>query len=481
MTDDSMPAMPNRDPTVRNTDSLRSQELVERPGESLSVELKRWIDPECPEGKAKIVKTALALRNHGGGHLVIGFDNDSFEPDTNNVPQDVKAAFHIDVIQGLISKYASQPFEVTVEFPELEGQPYPVITASRGVETPVAAKSVLRSGDKTLINVNDVYTRSLRANNTPSTTKATWKDWPDMLKICFDNREVDIGRFLRRHLTGTNPQVVREFLETLTSDSRPKATTEDDLRQYLQECKDRYFKVLRERRVEPPPHGTWEVGLRIDGDVPPHSASQKFLNLLNSSNPRYTGWPVWLDSRNFDNKNTRPYIFEGAWEALLVFLDSDMMNAIDFMRLSPEGRFYLRRAFEDDIQKSPDAPAPMTCLDFTLPSRRVAESVSVGIAFAKAMGCDPEKTKLAFRFRWSKLKGRQLVSWIGPMRRILPQRAHQDKAITSVIVPLETPPSALGEFVNSSVQPLYEIFDGFSLKKTQVEDLTRRTIENKFS
>ena len=89
-----MPAMSNRDPTVGNTNFLRSQELVERPGESLSVEYKRWIDPECPEGKAKIVKTALALKNYGGGSLVIGFDNDSFEPDTNNVPQDVKAVFH---------------------------------------------------------------------------------------------------------------------------------------------------------------------------------------------------------------------------------------------------------------------------------------------------------------------------------------------------------------------------------------------------
>lgn len=153
--------------------------------------------------------------------------------------------------------------------------------------------------------------------------------------------------------------------------------------------------VVGEQRIQPLSHGAWEVGLLIDGDVPSHSASQELLDLLNSSNPRHTGWSVWLDSRNFGNESSRPYVFEGAWKALLVFLDSDTMNAIDFMRLSPEGRFYLRRAFEDDIQNSPDAPAPMTYLDSTLPLRRVAESVSVGIAFAKAMGCDPEKTKLA--------------------------------------------------------------------------------------
>ena len=36
-------------------DSSRSQELIDRPGESLSVELKRWIDPDSSDGIAKIV------------------------------------------------------------------------------------------------------------------------------------------------------------------------------------------------------------------------------------------------------------------------------------------------------------------------------------------------------------------------------------------------------------------------------------------
>jgi hypothetical protein len=48
------------------------QALVERPGESLSVEIKRWIDPDRPEGIAMIVRAVLALRNHGGGALVSG-------------------------------------------------------------------------------------------------------------------------------------------------------------------------------------------------------------------------------------------------------------------------------------------------------------------------------------------------------------------------------------------------------------------------
>ena len=152
------------------------------------------------------------------------------------------------------------------------------------------------------------------------------------------------------------------------------------------------------------------------------------------------------------------------------------------MRLDPKGRFYLRRAFEDDIQgRPPRALEPMTCLDFVLAIVRTAEAVAVGIAFAKALGCDPEKTQLAFGFRWTKLKGRELVSWVEPMRVISPRgTAYQDEVTVVVEMPLETPLSALGEFVNRAVCPLFEIFDGFVLSKDVVEDLTRKVIERRF-
>ena len=462
-------------------DSSRIQALVERPGENLSVELKRWIDPASPEGIAKIVKTALALRNHGGGDLVIGFDNDTCEPDTNNVPQNVREDFHIDKVQALISKYASEPFEVSVEFLEREGQLYPVIIIPPGVKTPVAAKSDLQSSDgKALISVNDVYTRSLHSNNTPSTTKAIWKDWPSILEVCFDNREADIGRFLRRHLGGLTPEIVRELSGALASGLQPEVTTEDRLRKYLEESKERYSTVIEEWGVQLPPHGAWEVGLLLTGDIPPHSPSQEFLNLLNSSNPRHTFWPVWLDSSNFHNDFSRPYVFERTWETLIQ-LDLDQISNLthpDFMRLDPKGRFYLRRPFNDDIRAH--SSEPMASLNSVLPVVSTAEAIAVGIAFAKAMGCDPEKTQIAFGFRWTRLQGRQLDSWIEPRHHISPGgSAHQDEVTAFVEMPLETPLSALGEFVNQAVKPLFEVFDGFALSKDVVEDLTRKVIEKR--
>jgi hypothetical protein len=71
--------------SVVDVDLSQLQQLIDKPAESLSVELKSWIDPDQPEGAAKIVKAALALRNHGGGYLIIGFNNDTREPEKYNL------------------------------------------------------------------------------------------------------------------------------------------------------------------------------------------------------------------------------------------------------------------------------------------------------------------------------------------------------------------------------------------------------------
>lgn len=459
-------------------DTTRIRELVERPGESLSIELKRWIDLNTSDGIAKIVKTALALRNHGGGYIVIGFDNTTLEPDANNIPENVREHFHIDKIQGLISKYASEPFEVSVEFPEREGQIYPVIVIPAGVKTPVAVKSDLHESNRKIIKVDTVYIRSLKANNTPSTTQATWKDWPKIVEVCFDNREADIGRFLRRHLGGLSPKIIHEFASAISQPAEP--SNEELLRRYLQESEKRYETVVNERKLGLPNHGVWEVALLFVGEIPQHSANTAFLNLLDSNNPNYTGWPVWLDSRGFSDKESHPYVFNGVWESLIVSMGTSWSDQIDFMRLDPKGRFYLRRALQDDISGSSRAPEPLTVLDFGLPVIRTAEAIAVGIAFGKAMGCDQEKTQLSFAFKWTKLHRRKLVSWADRARYISPRGlAYQDEVLTFVNVPLETPLSALGDYVKRVVDPLFEIFDGFYLSNEVIEDLTQRTVQRK--
>lgn len=71
------------------------------------------------------------------------------------------------------------------------------------------------------------------------------------------------------------------------------------LDQVLQQELTRLQTVTKERKISLPEHGSWEVALIIDSQFPPKPGLDEFGNLLNSSNPSLTGWPVWLSSRHF--------------------------------------------------------------------------------------------------------------------------------------------------------------------------------------
>jgi len=484
-------------------DSDFLQNLINRPTESLSIELKGWIDPNTPEGENKIVRSAIAMRNHGSGYVLIGFNNDTGEPNTDNIPSNVRTLFHQDTIQRMISNYSSESFEVKVHFPIRDGIEFPVIEIGAGVKTPIATKKPLKnSKGKLLFQENRVFIRSLESNNTPSTTEATWKDWPHIVEVCFDNREADIGRFIRRHLRTLPPVLLRAISSLVPQTGSNETgqeiahgqseelvsltpiqgkTTETMALEYLKEGATRFDTVVKERNLNLPDHGSWEVSAVIIGTVPPHSANRSFLNLLDSSNPNYTGWPVWLDSRGFKEEGERPYVFNGVWEAFICILSSDWGGKdIDFWRLDPSGKFYLRRALQDDLSESQQAPEPMNQLDFGLVILRTAEAIAVALGFSKAMGCPIETTRISFAFRWTKMRGRELSSWANIERRIHHGNiAKQDDIISQVVVPLEIPSSAIAEYVYPITRTVFEAFNGVEIDISVIEDLTQRLIERR--
>ncbi|SDC62270.1 Putative DNA-binding domain-containing protein [Cupriavidus sp. YR651] len=454
------------------------EQLVLRPSENLNVEIKTWISPAHAAGQAKIVKAALALRNRNGGFLIIGLNDETLTPDMENAPASVRDDFHADVIQSLVSKYASEPFQVGVEYVERDGIELPVIVIPSGLRTPVAAKADLFVDGNPQIRADEVYFRTLVANNSVSSTKIKWKDWRDLIEICLDNREADIGRFVRRHLAGVGPTMLQELVAALGGVSPPQQPSDSDLMEaVLDEGMGRFEAVVKERGLALPPHGSWEVALIIDGEFTPLPLDQ-FAWQLNASNPDYTGWPVWLDSRQFSDESARPYVHNGGWESLIVTINSEYFNHIDFMRQAPIGRFYSYRALEDDITSGKNAPKPMKFLDAILPVLRVTEAIAVGLAFAKALQVNEEAT-LKFAFRWSGLNNRELTSWADPMRYVSSRKTRQDVVVSMVSVPADTPVSALSQHVKTAVQPLYEVFSGFMLPDSVLEDLTQKLIERR--
>ncbi|WP_342068916.1 AlbA family DNA-binding domain-containing protein [Yoonia algicola] len=459
-----------------------AEQLIRTLSETRSVEVKRWFNPTEPKGKAKLVKGLQALFNFDGGFFVVGFDDKTMQPDLEGAPADVAATFHADIIQDIVSRHSSEPFDVEVVYPRMNDQEYVVISVPSGIVSPVAVKKAIDNGSgHSLVEVDAIYFRTLRANNRVSSARIPHSDLPELVRLCFENREADIGRFLRRHLSGLTPAMFLSMADELGGWQSGLPSVDDDLQSFMSEGEIRFFNQVQERGIKLPPHGVFEVALNMIGKCTSGKLNQEFLRLLDTSNPTLTGWPIWLDSSGFQDEHSRPYVLDGGWEALVLSLENDWGGKhLDFMRKEPSGRFYLRRALQDDLSSSDRAPEPLTTLDFGLVVLRVAETIAVGRSFAQAMSCDPEVTTLEFAFRWTGLKGRTLSSWANPERFLSGHStARQDMVTVRVSVPLISAPETITDQTHTVVNQLFNVFDGFDLSRAIVEDFVDRLLERR--
>ncbi len=388
--------------------------------------------------------------------MLIGFKNDG-SVDTRDPSGDLAAIWHADRIQETVSKYASDPFGVEVEF--IEG--HPAIVAPSGIRTPVACRSDLPANGE-LLRCHAVYVRTLHSNNTISSSEATYKDWPRLVEVCFDNREANIGSFVRRHLSGTNLREVFAALNGL--DIGDIGKPEENA--FLDLGRRRFHEQWRERSTETLPElGTMEISVIADGPSTSVPLSRDTLWRIDSAIPRISGWSPWVGLTGADDESMHPYVFNNGWEA---FISGGVLGPhLDFWRIEPIGKLYHLRVLEDDLRRAREQPEPRTSLDFYLQIIRVAEFVAVAIQIVRALGYESEKTELKISFRWTHLKNRRLTSWVNP--RLDPIRTagvcQQDEIITTARVPLGTADSALGSHVRTLLSPVFALFGGFNMEQ----------------
>jgi hypothetical protein len=184
-------------------------ETLEALSETLDTELKAWLDLSEPREAALFAKACLALRNNDGGRIILGIDNSSCNSVTPDEPIDVSNAFHVDKVNEVVGRFAIPKFEVRVNLKLYQGTVHPEILIPGGIQSPV----ISRTGFEKELRQNAVYVRTISNGRPSSCEPMTAADWDKLMRICFDNREADVGRFLRRHLPnifvqlGAIPQV----------------------------------------------------------------------------------------------------------------------------------------------------------------------------------------------------------------------------------------------------------------------------------
>ncbi|MBC9179480.1 hypothetical protein [Pseudoroseomonas ludipueritiae] len=448
-------------------------QLLRRPSETLNSETKTWFDLRTPHGKAKLVRALFALRNRNGGTFVMGFNDKTLEPDPYGLEVPVQELVTVDTVHGIISTYATQSFEVGVHLHELDGVPYPVLSVPTGVTVPVIVRSDLPNPEKAgkfLIQEGDLYFRTLASNGTPSSSKIKPGDYRDLLDVCFENREADIGRFLRRHLGGGG-----DALRVLSEEAR--LTLRARCEQLTARGEAAYVAAAggaADGPVSPGPDIlTMRVAMCLDPMKDDALPTGEFLNAFTSGNPAYTGWPVWLDTRGFRDRQAHPFVKDGSWQALVREAPSGIPDS-DFMLLDPRGDFFLRRVMQDDFRANAEA---RRLLDPGLMLDRVAEVFAVGLAVAKATGWTAD-AKVGFRFHWSGLADRRLGAWANPFWMVPSSgySAHDSEAAAFAELSLDTSASALAPFVAAATGPLFAAFGGYTVAPGGVEDAVKQLL-----
>jgi hypothetical protein len=456
---------------TRGDDPL--QDIVDTPQEKLDVELKPWLDPTEKAHIAKFAKALIALRNNNGGFLVLGFEDDGTS--SPNPPSDLDSVYHIDTIQQIVSKYAFEPFAVDIEIRIASGQPHPIVVVPKGVLTPVFAKSTIADPDnekKNLVQDDMIYVRSITANNRVSSSKLRRGDINRLMRICFENREADIGAFIRRHLTGLNVEGIQSLVTGWQQSTNESSATTD----YLESSFSRYQEAYAERGTPAPEIGYMEFAAVIDGIAEPKPVTQEFLYTLKTVQRDYSGWPPWTFIDNPEASVYNPRVVAGVWEALMDGQNDGAMAMLDYWRIDPTGRLYYLRALEDDVRAATQGIVPGTVLDFHLAILRVTEVLVNAIRFSRVFASEAEST-IQGVFRWRGLKDRALTSWTETGRILRRQAKAYDGIVTSEFqVSSNLADSAIPSHVYQIVRPLFLAFDGYDLPRDVLEEIASKLI-----
>src|SRR5438876_2309694 len=221
-------------------------ETLEALSETLDTELKAWLNLSEPREASLFAKACLALRNNDGGHIILGIDNSSCNSITPDEPIDVSNAFHVDKVNEVVGRFAIPKFEVRVNLKLYQGTVHPEILIPGGIQSPV----ISRTGFEKELRQNAVYVRTISNGRPSSSEPVTPADWDKLIRICFDNREADVGRFLRRHL----PEILAQVGAAHIADSpqqSPPAQPEREARDFLQVGRDHLESRFREKYKSP--------------------------------------------------------------------------------------------------------------------------------------------------------------------------------------------------------------------------------------
>lgn len=441
-------------------------DLIREPREGLEIEVKEWLDLSDADHKAMLAKEIIALANHGGGYLVIGFREGADGVFSAATPRPVDlAAWSQDSIQAVIARYVDPGIQCRVwhrAHPHT-GEVYPIIAVPGGHRIPVRAKAGSPDGKRLV--PHRIY---IRRPGPSSEEPRTLEEWDRFFERIVQNRQAELLDAMRAIMAGILPKA-----------SHTEPTLPERLHTFAFDSVERWERLVAKIPDGSPPrfpNGYYDVALAIDGDFDRKSLSE-LRDIVRSAVRNHSGWPPFL---TLLRDPFRPRPIDGSvecWVGPDIDGSYDKPAHHDFWRISPGGFLFTRRGYPEDGGYRNEPPG--TTFDITTATRRLGETVLQGLYIAQRLNA--RDANLLCQARWTGLAGRHLVSHGNPNRWIAGRSTSaQEQYEASEAVALAGLPAALPDLVHAMLAPLYQLFDFFELRKQLVVEELRALQDGRF-
>lgn len=424
----------------------RLSDLLKNLREDLDLEVKSWLNlRDSNHDKANLAKAIIAMANHGGGTIVLGFKEHSGEmSEDEGRPEDL-GVYSQDIINGIVQGYCDPSFQCAVRMvSDQHGAKFPVISVRGGHKVPIRARKGGPHGNE--LQNNAIY---IRRPGPSSEEPRSYDDWDQLLSRCLKNRGEDFLDQIRGFLSGSAQQ-------------KNQGATDAKLDRWINESYERWHEKIEnlsdgsEARF---PHGHYCFSYEIIGEGKKIEFTDLLETLRECEQP-FTGWPLFQCPFG---ENIVPVIIGGSVEC---WLGGDTRNQVDamhsdFWRFHPEGLGFFLRGYHIDYVES--AKPPGTMFYINIPIWRVGEALLHAQTVSRKLFATPEGIRFVAKF--TGLRGRKLAYGVSGGSHYIPtgnaDAAAEDTVKLSKYIGVSEIDHRLPELVHSLLTDLFVHF-GFS-------------------
>jgi hypothetical protein len=425
-----------------NADKLKFlTALLEYPEETAVAEYKSAVvfDSKA-EFAAKLIKHIFGMANTGGGHIIIGFREDSNRnliPDSN-ITDLVCRSFETTSLSQSVDSFLArgQRIELQVHKIQRGEQTYPVIAVQGFKESPYfCGKDYLGSSSKRILQEGAIYVRDLSAK---TVVVAGPEHWNEILRRAVDQKQTELVEHLRS-LLGQ--------LGLGTVSLKESAATDEEVNWFSSESQNARSLLAKAERGA----GIFEVQHHPVG-ISTIWTQPDLLVAAEKSIVRKTGWPIGLvmQKPEFSPKPT-------AFGARAI-IDATAIGSFDYWAINKTGRYYFLRSLDEDRDPNKHRRGKGSGIYFDLRIWRVAEAILHCSNLYRELGL-PSATQIALSILHEGLKDR--VLGVGaPMRAMQWNRKSEENEIKwSRTLPLGSIEPTLQELTNEACNQLFALFE----------------------